>query len=217
MFDLQDLLVLAPEADHAQLVVAGSYLADPERASDLDLWLLAGSPDGANQAMQGLHAHLAPLIDQSWQRAPDGFTTFTINGNSAAFGAGVPPAEYEDALRAKGLFYVGTFQKENWPKPVQFFVTPYASVGELLGDFDISTHQLAAFPAVDHGRLRITGPGWTPLGEMPRVTNWTTPSTTLARLERICLRYGFYPIDAHPDVNTLVGSIPVRASVDAAA
>jgi hypothetical protein len=201
-FDLKELKALAPEDLQEKLVVAGGYLADPCKACDIDLWLLAGRErEDQDAIMTEVHNHLAPTpFDPEMKR--EGYRTYQVHP------FGEIPREYEDSLRAKKIYFVGTFQKEGWPLPVQFFVTPYNDVQDLLEDFDISTHQVAQRLALAPGEgPQLFLPRWltttSAVTVAPRVTNWTTPSTTLARLEKLCRRYGFAALDSHPDLSRL--------------
>jgi hypothetical protein len=193
MFDLKELLVLAPEPLHPRLVVAGGYLADPEKACDIDLWLLSGTKNipGSDEYLWELRRHLDKVGPKEGWKVWDPFVDYELSPL---------PEEYSEGnLGQKGYRYVGRFQKEGWPKPVQFFIAPYKTVGELLRDFDISTHQRAR---VVNLPTEVWVETTTLPGEMPRVTNWDTPSTTLERLHKLSRRYGFSLLD-NPDVSIL--------------
>jgi hypothetical protein len=193
-FDLAELAVLAPPALRDRLVVAGGYLASATLAKDIDLWLVSTQFPADLDAV-GRHVYIPPRED-TWQV----WEPFVSVDDSE-----LPPEYAAGNLGTKGIKYLGTFQKEGWPKPVQFFATTYATVEELLSDFDISTHQRAVY-VNSRGPGQIWLPTTTSIVELPRVTNWSTPASTLERLERICRNYGFSPLDNHPDMDKLVAS-----------
>lgn len=199
-FDLRQLLELAPPNLQPYLVVAGGYVASPSQACDIDLWLLDPyqNRDVIRDQLRVVTAHLS---EQS------GWSVFERQQTSSED----LPEEYTlGNLGGKGYTYVGRFQKEGWPLPVQFFIAPYQRVEELLADFDISTHQWAIAPAT--GEL-WKAPTATDNTEV-RVTNWDTPSTTLARLEKLCRRYGF-SLDSHPDVAKLIALVEAQLNTAA--
>jgi hypothetical protein len=166
--------------------VAGGYVAAPELACDIDLWLLAGADHVERRRIRDrVRRHIAIVVPKGG----------TLHGWSSwepfiAYEQSELPVEYTDGnLGQKNFHYVGKFQKEGWPLPVQFFIAPYQNVGDLLRDFDISTHQRAKVLA------SLTEVPWlettTSVESVPRVTNWDTPATTLLRLEKLSKRYGF--------------------------
>lgn len=197
-FDLSQLAILAPPALQAQLVVAGGYLVSPAVAGDIDLWLLDPYQNQdvlRDEVMEWLYGRQDSADWELFRPGSDEDGLF-------------PPEYSKGNLGQKGYHFVGTFQREDWPKPVQFFLTPYKTVDELLQDFDISTHQRARFVTHPERGMLIARLTTTSITELPRVTNFDTPATTLARLEKFCLRYGF-SIDNHPDLDRLRSAIDV--------
>ena len=190
-FDTKQLLQLVPPSIHDRLWIAGGYLADPERACDIDAWLL----DAANNGEEFSLAHNYAL-KAWWNLEP-----LEIARRIAPYVGHDAPSEYVDSLKAKGIYYVGSLQLSTWPKPVQLFATPYTTITELLADFDVSTHQVAQHVATG---MLATIQTTTATNAIPRITNWATPATTLVRIERLAKRYGF-SLDALPDYARLRG------------
>jgi hypothetical protein len=119
------LLRLLPPELHGKAVVAGSYLAAPQKAEDIDLWLTCGRIDDP-QVRSRLHRHLRQL----GMTIPD----------QLLWGEDVP--EYEET----GEFcVVYTLPPEftGLAKPVQILETIYSSAEGLVGAFDINVHALA--------------------------------------------------------------------------
>lgn len=189
MFDLRELRVLTPPDLQDRLVVAGGYVTAPELACDIDLWVLSDS--STQQVYEEVLQHLRGLTrDGRWKE----FEPW------AGLEVHELPEEYQQGnLDSKGYRFVGRFQQVGWPKGVQMFIAPYQTPEELLRDFDLSVHQHAVSLSGERYRLNTS----TPIGEEVRVTNWDTPSTTLARLEKLSRRYKFM-LRENPDYATLV-------------
>lgn len=164
-------------------VIAGGYALDPERASDVDLWVLTdGGSDIATTRLRMLyylrvknipHRESAVVFDD--EHYPTAHLVATIDHGFAG-------------------------------KPVQLLVSEKNNAQELVDGFDISTHALA----VDRTGKVTVSKHWTSLSEPARVMRWTTPEETLYRLEKISGRYRL-PVDQR-DVEALNAAVQKKAA-----
>jgi hypothetical protein len=165
-----------------RVLVAGGYAADSERATDVDLWL----PEGDAQEMAEFTRTVWPKLE--------GFSNATLAGAMFA-------AEYEDSLKARGIGRMGSIVHTASGKTLQVFWYSHETPHEMLSEFDISTHQVGVDLVTGE---RIALPTTTSVSQLPRVTDWSTPQTTLVRLKKLLLRYGFYEgYHLHPDMQRL--------------
>lgn len=173
---------LLPEDLMGCAFIAGGYAACPALASDIDVWVkVADSAVAGSSAEEGTQETttlqesrtriLAHLEEEFFPYEPQE-TTITSSGQNAD---GYPIS----------VLKVAVVRSPHLSHPIHIMV--YAgTIEELLGCFDISTHQIAlSFGGV------IKGSHWTPVTEPPRIIPGSTSVQTPARLEKIQARYGF--------------------------
>lgn len=176
-----DLEQLVPEQWRDRLCIAGGYAADPERAADIDLWVLAGGAE-MGTAIDELRDWVESEheLEVASREIP---ATYASNGESALITC------------APG-----------YAKPVQLLVSDAQNVGELLDNFDITTHMVAT-----KGSARFVRPATTDWFTTPKVLRFSTPQRTLARLLKIANRYGLAPrVEDIHKLSTLVADLGIH-------
>jgi hypothetical protein len=169
------LLKFVPPEARRRMVIAGGYAANPELAGDIDLWILADHK-GEKFDAQAVVKHLREEVDVVNVRRRAGYP----NSNLVAAVPGVSRRWLEYHLSERAV----TVDK----KEIHVLVSDFRTPQELVDSFDISTHAIA----LDRSRFTFakfyTSPRVT-----PHVARFDTPGSTLARLEKICARYGLRP------------------------
>lgn len=199
---VQQLSKLLPPEMHANAWIAGGYAHDPEKASDIDLWVV-GQPDleaaaNAIRAFHGIDHPVEEINDPTYNEHPHGFRV-ALN----------QMIEWTDAPEPKEFSLEWYLTNQHFRK-VQVLVTSQPTIDVLLAHFDITTHAIA-YKLSEPATFKV-GEGYFPIGSQPRVKRWDTPGQTLQRLEKICDRYGFEP---HPeDVEKLEQLAAKAADVD---
>lgn len=149
--------------------IAGGYAACPERALDMDVWVLdtTGNPEKTRAAL------LLWLSDYHWV-----FGKETHEEKFRADGPGYDEMDCRILKVAVIPYYTTT---------IHLMVTDAPPLA-LLRNFDVSTHQIALIPSsrLPEGDL-LRGPGWTSLDQEPVQLKET--SATFARMEKIRTRY----------------------------
>lgn len=165
-----NLLKLLPTELAKRAVVAGGYAADPFRAQDIDMWILGVPIDDFTKVSRHIRSRLAAQ-DYDYE-LPDPVQTYG--------------AEID-------FHFIATVSAPGISKPVQILATSHTTAESLLNRFDVSSHQIAI--GIEDLAITITDT-FTATDVQPRLTNITTlPSQNLKRLERICKRYGFEPLE----------------------
>lgn len=152
-----------PEDMWPRAIVAGGYAADPDRAADIDLWVIGGDMEvDAFRIRKHNHMSWDSLAESPYEQFSNEFAVVT-----------------KQELDGRSLL------------PVQILVASARTFPELLNRFDISTHAVGVPLAVP--QVRLIGNGFTLTTEQPRVLVFNSPGQTLRRLEKITSRYGFQP------------------------
>lgn len=177
-----------------RLFVAGGYAAAPEHAADLDLWVLVKGEEEVEGVREWVQNYW-PLEAESYGIVPPGQDEYEE-----------VPAEDEpdpdgEGWSKRGVHIIGHIYQQPGLPTIQLLTFTADSVTSLLGDFDISTHQVAV--DVIEGVRHVT-PTTTSVEELPRVVRWTTPKSTMKRLVRLLVRYG-HRVVGHPDYARLSG------------
>ena len=182
---------LLPPEMHKRAIVAGGYAAVPEKAADVDLWVIGGDMEMDYNRIR-LHNHLGlmPLDSSPYEQFSNEFAVVT-----------------EQTVELK----LGRFSTTYLP--VQILVSSAPTFQDLVDRFDISIHAIGR-RLVDEGPegddYPVYGKGFTLPHQQPRVLVFTRPEQTIRRLERILPRYGFEP---HPDDLTRLGAAIAKANV----
>lgn len=183
--DLTRLRNLVPPDLHVRTFIAGGFAANPNKANDIDLWIVGDEP----------HPDVAEKILRHL-----GNNGHDITVRNFPF--------YTDVQLTPGrtvwfrVCDVNDFYSNGKRMPVQIMATTYHDVDELLAYFDLSPHKKAI--AISDG-LEIIGRGFTTPDEQPRATRFDTPHSTLRRYFRLCERYGHRP--NWDDVNQLCQAV----------
>lgn len=159
-----------PEDMWSRAIVAGGYAADPDKASDIDLWVIGGDME-VDAFRIRMHNHMGTFLsleESPYEQFANEFAVVT-----------------EQRVEVKLGKFASTYL------PVQILVSSAKNFGDLLERFDISTHQVGIPLLVP--TVRLVGSGFTSPSEQPRVLVFTRPEQTIRRLERILPRYGFEP------------------------
>jgi hypothetical protein len=180
------LLDLLPKGLHARLAIAGGYAADPDKAEDIDLWVLDIAVDDFDGVEQAIRRHLVN----------DGKLVCEERPHSDSI-------HYEEHV---GHFRVVSVQNAEigdgkWSRvvPVQIILTKQPTLQHLLEQFDISSHALGYMVQADPefgDSVMVFGEGYTSFKCQPRVLSFDRPEQTLPRIEKIAQRYGFEPLAA---------------------
>jgi hypothetical protein len=178
---VEQLRKLLPEEFHDKAFVAGGYAHNPEKAEDIDLWVVGQEDmEATANKLRGFNdlPDIGDINDPAYEVNPHGFVV--------AFNRQV--VENDDDEFSTNIV------------KVQVIVTKQPDIDTLLSYFDITTHKIA-YPLAAPTTFRV-GEGYFPIGVQPRVTRFDSPAHTLKRLQKIAARYGF---DPHPeDVEELV-------------
>lgn len=172
---------LLPAKYQKSAFIAGGYAACPALAQDIDVWVTVPQDelDEPRAAiLQHLREHGFVFEEQTDRRIEQ--TTM--------------PAGYEMNIAIRKVAKVSHCRSEQqW----HILVTE-GDVDQVLGSFDVSTHQVAITP---YGV--VCGENWTPTDVWPRRLK-DTP-TTNDRLRRIALRFGHW--DFVPPISTYSKSV----------
>lgn len=163
----RELLKFVPDALRAKAIVAGGYAVDRRLATDIDVWIPSGDQHHVHAMLIRAHLKKENIPTQVWTRADDNDELVYANTN-----------------------LVATVVKGHAGKDVQLLVSFAPSVQELLDNFDISTHMVAKGLTAGGIEQVWFGKAWTHRSFPAKVLRFTTPRQTLARLEKICDRYG---------------------------
>lgn len=167
-----------PEQYQRSAFIAGGYAACPSLASDIDVWVPLGfigrsEEDHKREAMAMETARrdiLAHLESEFFPyKVEDNYVT-----SEGSTDDGYPIA-VQKVARIESVHLV---------KPIHIMVSA-GTVDDVLGFFDISTHQVA----LTRGGV-LCGPGWTPITEMPQILPGSRSVKTQQRLLKIASRYG---------------------------
>lgn len=176
-----------PESLHERAIVAGGYAAHPQKALDVDLWVVGVPLEDFTKVERTIRKHLS-------------------NHGYLSEGA---PADQESLRDLQREFQGEALHYEEHPGqfrvvvegvpaihglPLQIIISAQPFFDALLHTFDITTHQIG-YPLLAPTEVMVTD-DYTFSWEQPRVTNFDRPHQTLRRLERIAPRYGFEP---HPE------------------
>lgn len=154
-----------PEQWRERTWVAGGAAVDIERASDIDLWIVAGK-DFARARGQ--------VYEMMHERGWDAFFV----GDEAGSGS------LHDLVYSKPHAFLD--------KTVQVLVTDFDTPQKLVDSFDVSTHAVAK--RQDGVVMDIVfSKKFTDLSQLPVVMRYDTPRNTLARVWKISERYGLEP------------------------
>lgn len=175
-----------PEDMWPRAIVAGGYAADPDRAADIDLWVIGGDMEvDAMRIRKHNHMSWFSLAESPYEQFSNEFAVVTKQGVEVKLGS-----------------HSTTFL------PVQILVSSAKNFGDLLERFDISTHQvgISLEPEIAGRHRLVKGSKFTETTVQPRVIAWTRPEQTIRRLEKVTSRYGFQP---HPDdMKQLLAAMP---------
>lgn len=168
---VEQLKELLPEDLRGKAMVAGGYAADPEKAGDIDLWVVGMADlDKTERHIRQYLAKIGRMEDYSAEHAAE------YEGGTSDFRV-VAEASIVDLVDFK-------FSD---PK-VQILITSQPTFLALLNRFDISVHQIG-FSLADP-QVAILAPTYTTPAEQIRITNFERPEQTLRRrVERIYSRY----------------------------
>jgi len=180
------LLDLVPEGLHSRLAIAGGYAADPEKAEDIDLWVLEVRPAEFDRIEQEIREHLAA---QDRMGTPVGIPARTP-GN---------PEMYDEH---EGNFRVVAIQAvEDHIHPfgqlirrVQIIITAQPTLRALVNTFDVSTHAIGYMLLDSEFEGFSCAEDYTSVHCQPRVLKFDRPEQTLPRIKKIAARYGFEPL-----------------------
>ena len=169
--ELQELLLsYLPKGLHRDACVAGGYAADPEQANDIDLWVLGITPEQFDTVEREIRQHL--------------------HNNYLLSSVDPPLRDSQHYDEHPGQFRVVSIQSGPAPMGVQILITKQPTLGQLLKQFDISTHALGYMVV---SREVEQAEGWTSIMEPPRVLTYARPTATTLRLDRVVARYGVQP------------------------
>lgn len=197
---IQQLEPLIPQALREHAWIAGGYAHSPEKAQDLDLWIVGR--DDLDAAEIQVRGH---LMEKGFLQ-----TSALLRVEEREFGDSMYD-EHPHGFRVVANVIIEVLEETetlaltyNHITPVQILVTSQPTIQALLDHFDITTHRIA-YRLLEPTTFKV-GDGYFPIGAQPRVKRWDTPEQTLQRLEKITARYGFQP---HPeDVQALEASMP---------
>jgi hypothetical protein len=156
--ELDDIRDFLPPG--TRFFIAGGWAADPDKASDIDVWVSTDNVDWTRQLL--LNYLVESLVTFTEEHSKEGEESYL--------------ADIHTPVRK--VAYI-PFQ----PKPIHLLAVE-GGVYDTLEGFDISTHQIAIN---DDGEI-IKGSRWTPTTVPPIVLIET--GTTEARLQKIAERYG---------------------------
>lgn len=165
---------LLPPEMHKRAIVAGGYAADPDKAVDIDLWVIGGDMAQDFKAIR-LWNNLMEYELSSERNPYEQFSN-----------------EFAVATELTVEMKLGRFSTTYLP--VQILVSAAPTFTDLLNRFDISVHAIGYPLMAPAGRY--VGSGFTEFFEQPRVLTFSRPEQTIRRLEKIAPRYGF---EAHPE------------------
>lgn len=162
-------------------VIAGGYAACPSLASDIDVWVMVGRGivESTQKALQ--HRYQKELELDAFGN----IRSFTIED---ACDEEVAENDYSYPVPIENR-RVGKVVTWSHDTPYHIIVTD-GGVREILGAFDVSTHQIAIRPS---GEI-IKGPGWTSVAEEPY--RLRSNVHTAARMAKIRNRYKHYAQEA---------------------
>lgn len=170
------LKALLPESLVPSAWIAGGYAHDPEKAGDIDVWVVGVQDMDAAERAVRKYLGLDPEVH--------------IEGRKS----GTNHPEYNQHPNGFRVTHNGEIYEGYTMRKLQILLTIQPDIDALLKQFDITTHKIA-YPLIAPATFKA-GEGYFPIGAQPRVTNWHTPLSTLHRLMKISERYGFEP---HPE------------------
>ena len=192
--ELELIRTLIPSHLHRVTYIAGSAAIAPQTAKDVDVWVFA-SGCVLGELAEHMRAVWPTLVkmDSCIVRG----NTSPLNATSlAAYGVENPERWVE-----RGLQFLADIEVSGAARGIQFFGCVRGGIDSLLDGFDITTHQWA-LPLIGKPSSPICAASATLPSQLPRVTNFHTPVTTLGRLRRFLVRYGWDHTD-HPDYTRL--------------
>lgn len=177
----EKVMKFVPPALREKAYVAGGFAIDPDRAEDIDVWIVSGESEPAmghgrmHEHADAVRQHLVELgVIKPYVFSE--YVPYAGNGQERMLVETIP-AEATDLLT---------------PKPIQILVSAATGPQELIDGFDISTHAMAKQVRGESCDC-FWARGWTSSAVRPKVLRWDTPEQTLARLGKISRRYGTKP------------------------
>lgn len=146
-------------------VIAGGYAADPNKAKDMDIFIIGAASDDEGELDERL----------CYRYRECGLEQYTPYRMSAP-----DSTEYLNCARLIGVGWAHGI-------PVQLIKTSYTDIASLLSSFDLSCHAVA----IDSNRQTHTIPETTSTTQPIRILHTDVrPTTTLDRLVKCSARYG---------------------------
>jgi hypothetical protein len=154
------------------VAIAGGYAACPDKAGDIDVWLLDQDIKGSTWNLQHSIALQIDRTVNAFRRFPDDVPEHVQK-------------DYQDTTFA----LLRAYHSKVSGKTVQILAAPEKTLQELVNRFDVSTHAIG-YMLADPFTL-VKGKNWTPIDQQPRACHLNTPDSTRERLVKLCARYGF--------------------------
>lgn len=167
-----------PEQYRRSAFIAGGYAACPSLANDIDVWVPLGfigrttvEHDDEALAMSTARADILAHLEGEFfpYKAEENYVT-----SEGSTDDGYPIAVQK----------VARIESVHLPQSIHIMVSA-GTIDDILGFFDISTHQVALTRSGC-----VKGPAWTPVTEMPRIIPGARSVQTPQRLLKIASRYG---------------------------
>lgn len=179
---VEQLKNLLPTTLQSEAWIAGGYAHDPEKAEDIDLWVVGENNLDDVEFIIRSHLVLKGMLSRHSPLQRE-----------------LELSELSDELYDSGddfrvVANVGVKLPTGGMKAVQVIVTRQPDIDSLLERFDITTHRIA-YSLLQPQMFKV-GEGYFPMGQQPRVKVFDRPAQRLKRIQRIAQRYGFEP---HPE------------------